>query len=52
MKILTLFSLLAFTLASPLLVSAQGMMGRTAVGIDDDHTAQEEAEGKEIWQKL
>lgn len=52
MKKLNRFLVLAFTLCFPLLVSAQGMMNRTAPVTDDDHTAREEAEGREIWQQL
>lgn len=50
MKILNRFLLLAVTFAFPLLVSAQGMLNTAR--IEDDHTAREEAEGKEIWQQL
>ncbi len=40
------------SLSLPLAVSAQGMVGRSLPPIDDDHTASEEAEGKELWQQL
>lgn len=39
-----------FGLAFPTFSFAQGMMGGTT--ISDDHTAQEEAEGKIVWEKL
>lgn len=34
------------------LVAAQGMMNKASLVISDDHTAREEAEGKEVWQQL
>src|SRR3989338_1956487 len=47
MKKLVLTLILLFTLiTAPSTVFAQGMMG------NDGHTAQEEVEGKEIWEKM
>jgi len=44
----------AFSLSVPAPSRAQGMMGsnNAATQIDDEHTAREEAEGKEIWGKF
>lgn len=50
MKTLNRFLLFSIAFSFPLVVSAQGMMGN--VRVDDDHTAQEEAEGKGIWQQF
>lgn len=60
MKKYLLLILLVFTLSlfTPSFGFAQGMMGdmvggnNTVSQSDDDHTAYEEAEGKEIWEKL
>lgn len=58
MKRLLILLLLPFFFAavSPDATFAQGMMGRwaspSAQLAADDHTAREEAEGKEIWEKL
>lgn len=57
MKKLVLILTLLFTLViTPSTVSAQGMMGNwTSSSLSetsDDHTAREEAEGKEVWEKL
>ena len=49
---ITLFILLV----TPSIAFAQGMMDNwgssPSSAISDDHTAREEAEGKEIWEKL
>lgn len=39
-------------LIQPVNVFAQGMMGTQSATPSDDHTAREEAEGKEVWEKL
>lgn len=56
MKKLIISAILLISLAIiPSKTFAQGMMGWTsspAATISDDHTAREEAEGKEIWEKL
>ena len=53
--VLTLILLLSL-LITPTTIMAQGMMGNWTSSpssvASDDHTAQEEAEGKEIWEKL
>lgn len=59
-RLLTLLLLFITITATPVMVLAQGMMGSTGspqVGTQsavsfDGHTAREEAEGKEIWDKL
>jgi putative membrane protein len=54
-KILTLAILVfAFSLSTPSPSFAQGMMdfNNTSTQSDDGHTAREEAEGKEVWEKL
>ena len=57
MKKLLLIIILLFTLTvTPSVVFAQGMMGNwtssSSSVTPDDHTASEETEGKEIWEKL
>ncbi len=57
MKQLLILLLLFITVVTPpSVVFAQGMMGNwgssSSSAISDDHTAREEAEGKEIWEKL
>src|SRR3990172_3702496 len=57
MKKLLLIIILLFTLAvTPSMAFAQGMMGNWTSSpssiTSDDHTAREEAEGKEVWDKL
>jgi flagellar basal body-associated protein FliL len=56
MKKLLLIIILLFTLTiMPSTAFAQGMMGSLSLPssvTSDDHTAREEAEGKEIWEKL
>ncbi|KKQ73679.1 MAG: hypothetical protein US96_C0056G0005 [Candidatus Woesebacteria bacterium GW2011_GWB1_38_5b] len=57
MKKLFLTAIFLFTLLlTPSATFAQGMMGNwtstPSSEISDDHTAREEAEGKEIWDKL
>ena len=57
MKKLFLIPILLFVLMLiPPLVYAQGMMGNSTGSpssvASDDHTAQEEVEGKEVWEKL
>ena len=57
MKKLLLIIILLFTLTViPSMTFAQGMMGNwtssSSSVASDDHTAREEAEGKEIWEKL
>ena len=54
-KILFITILLSALLFVPSSTFAQGMMNWTSTpsgAVSDDHTAQEEAEGKEIWEKL
>ncbi|MCR4263323.1 MAG: hypothetical protein NUV98_01215, partial [Candidatus Roizmanbacteria bacterium] len=54
-KLLSITILLYALLLVPSSVFAQGMMDWTSTpsGTDsDNHTAREEAEGKEIWEKL
>ncbi len=57
MKKVLLISILLFTLLlTPSSIFAQGIMGNWTSSpssiISDNHTAREEAEGKEIWEKL
>ena len=57
MKKVLLITILSFTLLlTPSSASAQGMMGNWTSSpssvTSDDHTAREEAEGKEVWDKL
>src|SRR3989344_5454905 len=52
MKKLFFFILLSLFLISPTYIHAQPMMGRQIQPTSNDHTAVEEAEGKEIWEKL
>jgi len=55
MKKILLIIILLFTLTvTPSVAFAQGMMGgnNTITQNDDDHTAREEQEGKEIWDNL
>jgi len=53
MKRLLILSLLFITvIAASSIVFAQGMMGTQSARSSDGHTAREEAEGKEIWEKL
>lgn len=55
-KLLFIFVLLFSLVLIPSTAFAQGMMGSwgssSPSAISDDHTAREEAEGKEIWEKL
>lgn len=56
-RLLILLLLLVATAGAPAAALAQGMMGRFTASpaselAADDHTAREEAEGKEIWDKL
>jgi len=44
--------IIVFTLFTSNFVFAQGMMGTRTRIVSDGHTAREEAEGKEIWEKL
>src|SRR3990167_8604966 len=53
MKKLLLIPVLFFAVVMiPSVVSAQGMMGTQSGISSDGHTAREEQEGKEIWEKL
>ena len=53
MKRLVILLLLIVTiLITPSMVFAQGMMGTQSAVSSDGHTAREETEGKEIWEKL
>src|SRR3989344_8173563 len=55
-KILTILVFTLTLMTTPSTVLAQGMMGNwgnlPSATTLDDHTAQEEAEGKEIWEKF
>ena len=52
MKKLFLSILLSLLFISPTYIYAQPMMGGQFQANPDDHTAREETEGKEIWEKL
>src|SRR3989338_3592133 len=52
MKKLFISILLSLLFISPTYIYAQSMMGGQFQANPDDHTAGEEAEGKEIWKKL
>ena len=52
MKKLFISILLSLLFISPTYIYAQSMMGGQFQANPDDHTAGEEAEGKEIWEKL
>lgn len=53
MKRIIIIAIFIITLVTtPSVVFAQGMMGTQSAVSSDGHTAREEAEGKEIWEKL
>ena len=51
-KCLLIFILLSIYLILPSLTFAQSMMGGSTETTTDGHTAREEAQGKEVWEKL
>lgn len=53
MKWIIIFAIFIIALVTtPSMVFAQGMIGTQSALLSDGHTAREEAEGKEIWEKL
>src|SRR3989339_689455 len=51
-RLFFLLILIIIFVTSPSVTFAQGMMGTQSVISPDGHTAREEAEGKEIWERL